>query len=459
MAICLLLAGYAASAAALPWRDSRGELEQRAWQEWTDDDEEELERLLAESADLQEAIERDPSDLSLYMRLNEVLFELGLYDEASVVDALAAAADDPESSYSYFRLCEELETCGYYEEALAAHLHALALDAREDDADAEALEALKLLRLAEEKYASCAYAEAAELYGMLADEEYLPVAVTMHYIHALTWLSRPEEALEVLFADYGEISLWFVKDLLLGDVYYHMGDKRSAEFYYQQLYDESDFFPHYRAAAAQRLQALAEYAPPGFEKAFDHPRWAGYSKAAIGFFNELEQPGEIFAVMAKDGHNVLCLLHAANEAEGYAVVWENDAALYQGDRTPRIFVDWHFEGMLEYTYFAEAPEEDGPGSETFLFLCNEETLEWEFARMQRSYWNAADEHSEIISLCMEAEEGRLAMLWRGYEPNGSYLGESEILADMPYDPNAYALKNFHIDRCNADYSALAEECE
>jgi len=82
LAMCMLLACFAASASAFPWRESQDELEQRARQEWTDDGGE-LERLLKARTDLEEAIEIDPANLVNYQRPNEVLFALGLYDEAN----------------------------------------------------------------------------------------------------------------------------------------------------------------------------------------------------------------------------------------------------------------------------------------------------------------------------------------------------------------------------------------
>ena len=454
LVICSLLVAFSANALALPWRDSKDEFEQRARQERTVD-EEELERLLEECSALEEAIELNPTNLANYLHLHEALYALGLYDEACVVEAMAAIAEDPEDPLGYYALWEELQMCGYYEEALKPYFQALGMDAD----DTEALETLETLRLAEEKYHSGAYEEAAESYALLADDDDLPVAVVMHYIQALIQQSRYEEALEALFEDIGEIGVWNVKPLLFGDIYFDMGDMREAERQYQHFFDESEYSPINRAIAVQRLQALAEYAPPGFEEAFENPRWTGYSKAAIGYFNELEKPSEMFAVMRKDGHNVLCLLHWSNDAEGYVIVWESDTAVYQGDRTPRISVDWHYQGMLELVYVTEEPGEDEPGAQAFMFLCNEETQEWEFEHMEQRYWDSEDEYSYIESLCMEVEEGRLTMLWRKYDDNGSYLDESDIFADMPYDSKAYALKNFDIDRCNADYATLEQQDE
>ena len=454
LVMCVLLVSLATSASAFPWRERKDELEQRVRQEWMDD-EGEMERLLEERADLEDAIELDPTNLANYQRFNEVLYALGLYDEASIVGAMAAIVEDPENPRLYLSLREELQMCGYYEEALEAYFQALEMDFD----DAEALETLEILRFAEEKYNSGAYEEATELYGLLAEEEYLPVAMVTHYIHALIQQSRYEEALQALFDDFGEISAWFVKDLLFGDIYWNMGDMRAAEHFYQKLYDESDFSPLNRTAATQKLQALADYTPPGFEKAFEDPRWFGYSKAALGYFNELKEPGEIFAVMRKDGHNVLCLLHWLNDAEGYAIAWENDMAIYQGDRTPSISVDWHYQGMLEYVYVTEEPGEGEPRAQAFMFLCNEETWEWEFEHMEQRYWDNEDEYAYIESLCMEVEEGRLTMLWREYDYNGSYLDESETFADMPYDSDSYVLKSFDIARCNADYATLERQGE
>ena len=521
LAMCVLLVGFAASASALPRPDSEDALERQAWQAWEDgeidelfeiceiaialdptaawpyeaqaeslishEDFEEAYELLSQGfeagvesaymrfycgsalycldrfkearADLERAIAlTDPNDtdsLSRYYHcLSGVLEELEL-DEASIAAARSAVLKEPDRPELLLNLWIALDGCGQHDEALLFYT-------QWSESQPEMAGTLDAVRRAEEKYHGGSYEEAVALYGQLAGEEYLPAAVVTHYIQALMRLSRHEDALTELDRGMGDIIPSPLSILLLGDVYFDLGELRAAEAAYKKMYDIYDeeayqdlnVMPYFMEQAGWRLMELNEYVPPGFEKAFEAPEWAGYTKAA----DARSALNENFVLMRKDEHNVLCYLRKSKDRGGFVVDWANDKAVHQDGRIPVMTVWWHHDGELEYTYIDD--KKPAPGkldSQTYWFECDEETDEWEFVRVEYNYHrNTEDIYAGFDSLWMVVREDRLVLQLVEYSYDGDFDYVGGYIAEMPYDAEAYALKVFDIARCDADFAFLQQ---
>ncbi|MCL1855522.1 MAG: hypothetical protein FWF86_07290 [Clostridia bacterium] len=516
LSICLFLVSFTVSTSALPRPDSEDVLERRAWQAWEDgetdvlfetcekaivldptitwpyavlakslildEEEEEAYELLsqgfeagAESAYMRfyrgsalHCLDRfeearaeyemaivltSPNDSDLlrdcYECLGAVLEELKLDHEASLAAARYAVLDEPDNPESLLKLWVALDMNDLYGEALPVYIQWM-------KSQPEMAGVLDTVQRAEEQYQGGMYEEAAALYGQLAGEDYLPAAVVMHYTQALMRLSRHEDALAELDYGMGEIIPSPISDLLLGDVYFELGDQLKAETYYrsasnrydEELYGESMDMPYGMAQAAQRLQALAEHVPTGAMKTLEDPEWIGYAKAAEAI---------PFVLMREDAHNVLCCLRWSKDTDGFVIEWVNDKAVYQGDYTPIMTVWWHLNGELEYKYINDKKPSPGePDSQTYWFDCDEETDEWVFVGAEYRY----DKDSENVNagfhvLRMSAWEGRLIQsLYEYRSADGDTRDVGGDLPEIPYDVDAYALKVFDIARCDADFAIL-----
>lgn len=102
------------------------------------------------------------------------------------------------------------------------------------------------------------------------------------------------------------------------------------------------------------VPALAESLPPSLAPLFAGPGWEGYAPVSHSRLPSGEiTHGQYALIMAKEGHNILCIAERGADAPAFTLTVETDKAVHQGGRLPGLLIDTGG-GALFISYPADA---------------------------------------------------------------------------------------------------------